>query len=230
MNRWNRTAITALLLVFSLSGCAVSQGSVTGTLPGTAAPVSAASGESVSEAALMETLFSSYYEGQDSHAFEMLHKKIFSRLIRHWTDAAGFSAASPAWAFDSFTRYDILDPELRSIATQQEIYCCGFSSPDGGSGYFVLSYDGNSLCNLKAAETPYPYDLNANLKAIIAGLEGTSLDLSSISANRVRLDDPETGRSMEAIRFTDSAGRTCFGLFEEDGIVFSGQAPFSTEA
>ena len=46
--------------------------------------------------------------------------------------------------------------------------------------------------------------LNANLKAIIAGLEGTSLDLSSISANRVRLDDPETGRSMEAIRFTDS--------------------------
>lgn len=228
MNRWSRTALTALL-AFLLSGCAAPQIPATGTLSGTAVPASAASREAVSETALTETLLSSYYEGQDSRAFEMLHKKNFSRLIGHWTDAAGFAAASPAWAFDSFTRYDILDPELRSIATHQEVYCCGFSSPDGGTGYFVLSYDGNGLCNLQAAETPYPYDLNANLKTAIAGLAGSSLDLSSISANRVRLDDPDTGRSIEAIRFTDSAGRTCFGLFEEAGIVFSGQSPFSTE-
>ena len=115
MNCWSRTAITALL-VFSLSGCAASRSTVTGTLPGTAAPVSAASGESVSEAALMETLFSSYYEGQDSHAFEMLHKKIFSRLIRPLDRMPpGFSAAMPRLGTSTASPdTDILDPELRS--------------------------------------------------------------------------------------------------------------------
>ncbi len=228
MNGWSRTAL-ALLLAVSLSGCAAPRASGPVGIPPDPPAATVREG-AASETAETGSLLRSYYEGQDSRAFQMLHKRIFSQLLGQWTDAAGFAAADPVWVFDSFTRYDILDPELQSIATHEEVYCCGFSSPDGGCGYFVLSYDGNSLCRLKTVETLYLYDLSANLEAVIAGLEGASFDLASVSATRVRLDDPDTGRSAEAIRFTDGAGRTCFALFEQTGVVFSEQFPFSTEA
>lgn len=181
-----------VLLAFALISCSA---------PGGASP-------DAEEAKLLD----SYYAGQESQAFGMLQKSIFQRLIGGWTDE---SIQNPSWNYDSFARYDILNEDFTSSAGGQELYYCTFSASGGKSGYIVLSYDGDSLSRVSAAETPYLYDLRSSLDEIAPQLEQAEIELSSAEALRVRIAAADGGQPEEAIRVTDQAGHTFLYYFSE---------------
>ena len=72
---------------------------------------------------------------------------------------------------------------------------------NGKYGFVVVSYDGQSLSNKGVYITTRLYDLNANISAIEKKLNNTSINLSSATASRMRLDGDEV------IYFTDSNGQ-----------------------
>lgn len=147
----------------------------------------------------LEAAKASYYSGQDSRAFRMLHKSIF----KGWLENIG-GVQSAKWNFDTFTEYTILDQEPE--VSGETLYCCAFSTDGGRAGYLVAAYTGAALRRIYAAETPYLYDFREKEEAIQEELGKTELDLSSVAASRVQFKD-DHGVSAEGILFQDSAGR-----------------------
>lgn len=114
--------------------------------------------------------------------------------MNEWTDA---SIVNPTWNYDSFTRYE--DQE------GQNLFYCTFTS-DTKYYYMVLEYDeadGGGLGKVRYSETPYYYDLSANIDEISAKLSKTQLNLSLTEASRVHLAETDQIRSGEVILFTD---------------------------
>ena len=148
-------------------------------------------------------LLESYYAGQDARAYGMLQKHIFENMLESWAEGL----ENPVWEFDSFTGYQMLDSGLEPEEGQGELYCCGFSADGGKTGYVVVQYqdDGPSLRMVASAQTPYLYDLRANLEKVSAELEKAGVDLATAAASRVSVAGEE-GRAGEAVRITDAAG------------------------
>ena len=167
---------------------------------------------------MMASVIRSYYSGQNSRAFKMMQKSIFKRLVDHWTDS---DIHNPIWNYDTFTRYQILDSDIACVDPDEELYCCTFSSDNGKFGYIVVSYDGDSLSNMGVVETQYLYDLNANIKDIMAELKETNIDLSSAVASRVKLVGTDGKGSVEAIRIVDNYGNVYMCCFGKNSIIFA---------
>lgn len=163
----------------------------------------------------MEPAVSSYYEGQESRAFKMLQKSIFKSLLDGWT---GEEVAHPVWNYDSFARYEILNPDLTAAEEEEELYYCTFSADNGKYGYGVFAYHGDGMSKMKVAGTPYLYDLQANREAISGALQGTELDSATASAMRVEIKGADGEESREAVRISDEKGHTYFYYFEDKSL------------
>ncbi|MFA9463068.1 MAG: hypothetical protein ACERKN_02140 [Velocimicrobium sp.] len=165
----------------------------------------------------LETVFSSYYSSQSSHAFSMLKKSIFKSMIDGWTDD---DIVNPIWNYDSFAQYQILDYDMVSVADNENLYYCTFSADNDKFGYIVLSYDGSSLQKINVIETSYLYDLQANKDEIADKLSEAEIDLSSAVASRVQLVDLNKKCSDEVIRITDDNGHNYMCYFGKSSIDF----------
>nr|WP_308624780.1 hypothetical protein [uncultured Eisenbergiella sp.] len=163
-----------------------------------------------------EKLIASYYDGQQSRAFQMLHKSIFRKLLVQW---AG-EAVDPVWNYDSFTAYQMPDTEETRLTETAKLYCCTYSGADGTYGYVVVAYEGNGLTRISLEKTPYLFDLKANWEAVMAGLKEAGIDPDSAEASRVRIADENTEGTAEAVRITDDSGNSCLFRFDEEGVVF----------
>ena len=163
----------------------------------------------------MEHAVSTYYEGQDSRAFKMLQKSIFKNLLDGWT---GEEVEHPVWNYDSFARYEILNPDLTGTEEEAELYYCTFSADNGKYGYGIFSYHGDGMSKMKVAETPYLYDLQANREALSDAFQGTELDSATASAMRVEIKGAAGEESREAIRISDEKGHTYFYYFEDGSL------------
>lgn len=158
---------------------------------------------------------SSYYAGQGSRAFKMLQKQVFQNWVEYDNSGAlNASLVTPKWKFDSFTQYYILDQNMKSTS-DQELYYCTFSDENNKHGYIVVSYNGDSLSKIDRVETPYPYDLQANIDEITAKIGETKLDLSTAVAMRVRIADAGQNTTREAIRITDSNANQYLYYFDK---------------
>jgi len=140
----------------------------------------------------LDSILSSYYSGQSSRAYTMIQKSIFKRMVDNWTPA---NIVNPTWNYETFTQYQI------SGSTRQDLYVCTFSANNNKHGYIVVAYDGSSLEKFAVVETPYLYDLKANMNEITTKLSKTDINLSSTVASRVRLN------GSEVILFTDNTGK-----------------------
>jgi len=165
----------------------------------------------------LETVFSSYYSSQSSHAFSMLNKSIFKSMIDGWTED---DIVNPIWNYDSFTQYHIINHDMVSVADNENLYYCTFSADNDKFGYIVLSYDGSSLQKINTIETSYLYDLQANLDEIADKLSQIEIDLSSAVASRVQLVDINKKQSDEVIRITDENGHNYMYYFGKSSIDF----------
>lgn len=207
--------IPVSILLFFLAGCAAKGG-----LPSPPASSIAGSGVPISQNSPGEPqadpILTSYYEGQSTRAYRMLQKSIFKHLLDGWT---GESVVNPVWDYDTFTRYAILNQDMETVPSG-DLYCCTFRADNGKYGYVLLSYsdDGPSLSNMGVFETAYPYDLQANLEAVIEKLHDAGIDLPAAAASRVRLVNPETDGSYEAVRITDGDGRDYLFRFDGESI------------
>lgn len=172
------------------------------------------------EELLTETLRSSYYEGQGKRAFGMFQKKIFKKLINDWTCS---NMVNAAWSYDSFAAYQMLDEDGNSLS-DKDLYYCTYSAEEGKCGYIIVAYDGDSLQRISSAETSYPYDLDSNMEAVLAGLEETETDPTSARAARVSITMGEDTR--EAIRITDGEGHECICFFGKEGVSFEEPSGF----
>lgn len=191
-----------VLLAFPLIGCVgQSGGGASGGVP--------ASGT--------EALLSTYYSGQTERAFDMLQKKIFGNMLDGWTDSG---VENPEWNYDSFARYTVLGQDLTPVASDKELYYCTYSAGQGKHGYVVMAYDGDSLERVALVETPYLYDLRANLNEVAAGMEQAGIDAATATAARVQLAAPEENRTGEMIAITDANGGRYACYFGEAGVVF----------
>lgn len=170
------------------------------------------------ETSPMKFLLDSYYKGQNSRAFKMIQKRIFQNNLESWISVQIDDIDNPVWNYDSFTKYHIVNQDMISVALDEDLYYCTFSADHNKSGYIVVSYDGESLSKVEAVETPYLYDLNANLEDITDALRETGLDLSSASASRVQLTDEDGNRTDEAIHITDGNGSGYLYCFGESSI------------
>lgn len=184
-----KTAVViAVVLAVAITGSALALGAnATGrTLP--------------EKASILDT----YYSGQNTDAFEMFKKNIFANLADDWT-AEIEDIKNPVWNYDSFTEYQYLDPKMISVSQYEELYYCTFSADNDKFGYIVMSYDGSSLMKKGVVETPYLFDLQANIDEIADSLSKTEIDLSSAVASRVKWVDTDKNRSDEGILFTDNS-------------------------
>lgn len=161
----------------------------------------------------MQNAVTSYYEGQSSRAYKMLQKSIFKKLIGGWTEEG---ISNPVWNYDSFARYEVLNRDLTRAEEEAELYYCTFSADNGKCGYGVLAYHEEGMSKVKVAETPYPYDLQANLKAISDALGKTELDPATAEAVRVEVKGAEEAE--EAIRFSDDKGHAYLYYFADSSL------------
>lgn len=139
-----------------------------------------------------DSIVQSYYKGQKSGAYKMLQKKIFKKLLTQWVPS---DITNPVYSYSTFSEYHI------SGSSKNNLYTCAFTADNGKYGFVVVSYDGQSLSNKGVYITTRLYDLNANISAIEKKLNNTSINLSSATASRMRLDGDEV------IYFTDSNGQ-----------------------
>ncbi len=139
-----------------------------------------------------DSIVQSYYKGQESGAYKMLQKKIFKKLLTQWVPSG---ITNPVYDYSTFSEYHI------SGSSKNNLYTCAFTADNGKYGFVVVSYDGQSLSNKGVYITTRLYDLNANISAIEKRLNNTSINLSSATASRMRMDDNEV------IYFTDSKGQ-----------------------
>lgn len=136
----------------------------------------------------------------------MLQKSIFQNWVEYSDDGTlNHNLVNPTWNFNSFTKYEILD-ENRKPVSGEELYYCTFSDENGKSGYVVVSYLGDALSKTDRTETPYLYDLQANIEDITEQLGKTEIDLSTAAASRVRIVGTDKQIIGEGIRFTDRNG------------------------
>ncbi len=149
----------------------------------------------------LAAIVTSYYAGQDSPAYQMLHKSIFQKLlVNGWLEDLD-GIANAQWNYDTFTRYTT----DQASAVGNDLYCCTFSADDNRCGYLVISFEGDGLSKIEARETPYLYDLKANLASIQAELRKTPLDLTTATASRVQILNSDTA-PREGIYFRDDQG------------------------
>lgn len=219
--------VLSVTLALSLIGCANQNNEPASSLQPLSSVSSIASSETDSgykisseqlETTNLEPLLNSYYLGQNSRAFNMLKKSIFIDMIEGWT---GDDIENPAWNYDSFTQYYILNSDMVSATHDKELYYCTFSADDDKCGYIVLSYDGSSLRKISMVETPYLYDLKANVDEIADKLSEAGIDLSSVVASRVQLVGTNKNCSDEVIRITDGNGHNYMCCFGESSIDFA---------
>lgn len=174
----------------------------------------------------MQHAVASYYEGKNSRAYKMLQKSIFKNLIGGWT---GEGISNPVWNYDSFARYEVLNRNLTGTEEGAELYYCTFSADNGKCGYGVLAYHGEGMSKIKVAETPYLYDLQANIEAVSDVLRKTELDPATAEAVRVEIGGAAAGESEEAIRISDDKGHAYFYCFADSSLkpaeeIYSGAA------
>lgn len=159
-------------------------------------------------------IVTSYYAGQSSHAFIMLQKSIFQNWVEYDNNGQiNPNLTNPKWNYKSFTQYYILDQDMNSIS-DQELYYGTFTDDNDNSGYIVVSYHGDSLSKIDRTETPYPYDLQANLADITAKLLETDLDPTTAKAARVQIIDTTQDTKREAIRITDAKANQYIYYFD----------------
>lgn len=163
----------------------------------------------------MQHAVTSYYEGQSSRAYKMLQKSIFKNLIGGWTEEG---ISNPVWNYDSFARYEVLNRSSTGAEEGAELYYCTFSADNGKCGYGVLAYHGDGMSKVKVAETPYLYDLQANIEAVSDALGKTELDPATARAVRVEVNGAAEGESEEAIRISDDKGRAYLYYFADSSL------------
>ena len=117
----------------------------------------------------------------------------------------------------------MLDEDGNSLS-DKDLYYCTYSAEEGKCGYIIVAYDGDSLQRISSAETSYPYDLDSNMEAVLAGLEETETDPTSARAARVSITMGEDTR--EAIRITDGEGHECICFFGKEGVSFEEPSGF----
>ena len=169
---------------------------------------------------MADALRRSYYEGQDKRAFGMFQKNIFKKLINDWTCR---NLKNAVWSYDSFAAYQMLDADGNSLS-DKELYYCTYCADEGQCGYIVLAYDGGGLQRISSAETSYPYDLDSNMEAVLAGLEANGIDPASARAARVGLTVGDN--IQETIPITDGEGHGCICYFGKEGVSFEGSSGF----
>lgn len=99
--------------------------------------------------------------------------------------------------------------------SDQVLYYCTFSDENNKCGYVVVSYNGDSLSKRDRVETPYLYDLQANIDDVIEKLSEAGIDLSTDVATRVQVVDARQNNAREAIRITDSNANQYLYYFDE---------------
>lgn len=163
----------------------------------------------------MEGIIDSYYEKQDSKAFQIIKSGMLKKMLDQWTDD---TIINPQWNYDSFTKYQILDENMGSIS-EEDLYYCIFTADNGKYYEMILDYDygdyGGGLGKVRYNEIPYPYDLQSNWDQIIMKLKETDIDLSTAAAHRVEIVDTNTNSGRQAIFFTDAKGNQMLYHFEE---------------
>lgn len=155
----------------------------------------------------MESVIRSYYEGQDSRAFQMFNKSIFKNFSDDWTENIG-ELENPKWNYDSFAQYRVLDQELAPVDENEELYSCTFSDDSGRQGYLVMRYEGSGISKIKAVETGSLYDLQTVLNEVREGLKNSDADLSSAAAFRAKLMNADQTAGEEAIVVKDGEGHS----------------------
>lgn len=165
-----------------------------------------------SSGADMESIMESYYTGQDSPAFKMLHKSIFKNLLNNgWLDdMKGMENA--VWNYNTFAEYSVLNEGMDTASEGGELYYCTFSADHDKYGYVVVEYYGDSMSKIRAVETPYLYDLQTNIEKIKEELAEADIDLTYASASRVQSYNEEEN-PVEGIHVTDDNGHTWFYRF-----------------
>ncbi|WMJ86602.1 M56 family metallopeptidase [Anaerocolumna sp. MB42-C2] len=145
----------------------------------------------------LASIFNSYYAYNDTDAYRLIKSKALKRFLNQWTTA---SIVNPVWNYDSFTKYE-----------GKDLYYCTFTADNGKYYYMVLKYqaeDGGGLSKVRYCETPYDYDLRANIDELTAKLSETAVNLSSAVASRVQAVNADTRSLFEAIRITDDSGHS----------------------
>lgn len=203
--------LLAVFFLLSSMGCTVSSNNASAN-SSTVAKNSSIKNEK--QTTLEEVITQSYYKGQGARAFRMLQKHIFQNVLESCTTANLTDIENPLWNFASFAHYTILDQNLTPIEQEQELYYCTFSADHDKTGYIVLSYSGDGLSHIATVETSYLYDLQENVKDIMAALEGMKFDLSSTTASRVQVFSQENNSTKEAIRIMDQQGHDYFYYFD----------------
>lgn len=166
----------------------------------------------------MTALNNSYYEGQSSRAFQMLQKSIFKKLLLNgWLDEIE-DMENARWNYDTFTKYTVINQDQAAAGDQGELYCCTFSADNDRYGYIVLSYSGDGLSKIRAAETAYLYDFLSERDQIKKELEKSGVDLSTASALRAEAWGEDDSGPEEGIYFTDNKGSHYFYSFSQSGL------------
>lgn len=168
----------------------------------------------LTDAPLTVPLLPSYYLPKDTRPYQIIQSRMLARMLDQWTED---TVVNPKWNLDSFTRYYSLN-EAMEDTSEEELYYCTFSADGGKQYYMVLRYDptdGGGLGKVSYSETPYPYDLQPNLAAVMAKLAETKIDLSTATATRVQVTEQTTNSPREAILVTDAQGETYLYYFDE---------------
>ena len=150
----------------------------------------------------LASIHNSYYSYNGTDAYRLVKSNALKRFLNQWTVS---SIVNPVWNYNSFTKYE-----------GQDLYYCTFTADNGKHYYMVLRYDaanGGGLGKVRYSETPYYYDLQANIDVISAKLSETQLDLSSTVASRAQL------RGSEVIIFKDNSGKKYAFYFDSSRIV-----------
>lgn len=206
----------SIFLVLSILGCSNQNGSPSETNSSSSSAVFEEPETETSESIVTdipevnlnmdaESVLNSYYDAQNSPAFEIFQENIFNTLLINWT-AEISSLKNVVWNYETFAQYHILDNELNSIPENDELYYCTFSADNDKFGYIVMFYDGSSLKRIDVAETKYNYDLKAVLEELVDLISFTGVDFSTVVASRISLVDDERNKSHEVIRLTDTFG------------------------
>lgn len=149
----------------------------------------------------LSAITASYYQGQETRAYEMLQKSIFKNLLNNgWLQNLP-DMEHAKYNYDTFTKY-----RMNSSDSAAEMYYCTFSADNGRCGYVVMAYDGDGLSRVDSVETPYLYDLQAVSEQILQKLNKTRMDLSSATAERIQTTDADTGDLVEGIQISDHTG------------------------
>lgn len=150
----------------------------------------------------LTTIINSYYAYNGTDAYRIIKSNALKRFLNQWTDS---SIVNLVWNYDSFTKYE-----------GKNLYYCTFTADNGKCYYMVLTYDpseGGGLGKVRYRETPFYYDLRANIDIIAAKLRETQLDLSTTVASRAQLN------GAEVIIFKDNSGKKYAFYFENSKII-----------